>query len=160
MSKIEIRKATPKDAGLILKFVKELAAYEKAKDAVTATESDIQDSLFGKDTTAHALLCSTDNEPIGFAVYFFNYSTWQGRRGLYLEDLFIIPSHRGSGAGKAILKYLAGLAVAKNCGRFEWSVLDWNTPAIRFYESIGAIPKSEWVGYQLAGQALDDFAGS
>jgi GNAT superfamily N-acetyltransferase len=101
-----------------------------------------------------------DNEPIGYAVYFFNYSTWLGRHGLYLEDLYVSPEHRGAGAGKALLKHLAQLAVAKGCGRFEWSVLDWNEPAIRFYQAIGARPQDEWVGYRLTGEALEAFANS
>lgn len=157
---IKIRNAEPRDAGLILKFVKALAAYEKAENKVTATEADIEQSLFGTDATTHAVICCVDQKAIGFAVYFYNYSTWLGRKGLYLEDLYIMPENRGSGAGRIVLKHLAKLAVDKNCGRFEWSVLDWNTPAIRFYESIGAKPKSEWVGYQLSGQALEAFANS
>jgi GNAT superfamily N-acetyltransferase len=96
---------------------------------------------------------------VGFAVYFFNYSTWQGRHGLYLEDLYVSPAHRNAGAGKALLQHLARIAVDKGCGRFEWSVLDWNEPAIQFYRSIGAVPMDEWVRYRLTGQALADFAG-
>ncbi|HEY8569978.1 GNAT family N-acetyltransferase, partial [Microbulbifer sp.] len=104
--------------------------------------------------------CNIDNKPVGFAVYFFNYSTWLGKNGLYLEDLYISPEYRGAGAGKALLKHLAKIAVSKNCGRFEWSVLDWNEPAIRFYQSIGAKSQDEWVGYRLAGNALEEFANS
>ena len=156
----EIRDATVDDAALILRFVRELAAYEKAPDAVAATETDIRQSLFGTDAIVHAVICEMDEEPVGFAVYFFNYSTWLGRRGLYLEDLYVSPAHRRAGAGKALLKHLAGVARSLGCGRMEWSVLDWNTPAIRFYESIGAEPLHEWVGYRLAGEALRRFAGS
>lgn len=156
---IKIRDATVDDPGLILRFVKELAAYERAPEAVTATEADIRNSLFGEDTIVHALICEVDNVPVGFAVYFFNYSTWLGRRGLYLEDLYVSPDYRRSGAGKTLLKHLARVARSRGCGRLEWSVLDWNTPAIRFYESIGAEPLNEWVGYRLAGEALDRFAG-
>ncbi|WP_428818603.1 N-acetyltransferase family protein [Microbulbifer sp. MCCC 1A16149] len=160
MKNINIREAVIEDSALILHFVRELARYEKAEHEVIATQADIEKSIFGKESTVHALICEGESAPIGFAVYFFNYSTWQGKNGLYLEDLYVSPEHRGSGAGKALLKYLAKIAVSKNCGRFEWSVLDWNEPAIKFYESIGAKPKSEWVGYQLAGEALTDFSKS
>ena len=156
---IEIRDATVDDPGLILRFVKELAAYERAPEAVTATEADIRHSLFGEDAIVHAVICEVDTAPVGFAVYFFNYSTWLGRRGLYLEDLYVSPAYRRAGAGKTLLKHLARVARSRGCGRLEWSVLDWNTPAIRFYESIGAEPLNEWVGYRLAGEALDRFAG-
>ncbi|WP_256557777.1 GNAT family N-acetyltransferase [Marinobacterium sedimentorum] len=157
---MKIRQATVEDAGLILRFVRELAAYEKAEHEVVATAADIESSLFGPGSSAQALICELDNEPIGYAVYFFNYSTWLGRHGLYLEDLYLSPEHRGTGAGKALLKHLAQVAVAKGCGRFEWSVLDWNEPAIRFYQSIGARPQDEWVGYRLSGDALEAFANS
>jgi GNAT superfamily N-acetyltransferase len=157
---MEIRQATVEDEDLILRFVRELAAYEKADHAVVATAADIENSLFGSDSSTRALICELDNEPIGYAVYFFNYSTWLGRHGLYLEDLYVSPEHRGAGAGKALLKHLAQLAVAKGCGRFEWSVLDWNEPAIRFYQAIGARPQDEWVGYRLTGEALEAFANS
>lgn len=155
---IEIRDATVDDPALILRFVKELAAYERAPEAVVATEADIRHSLFGADAIVRAVICEMDEVPVGFAVYFFNYSTWMGRRGLYLEDLYVSPAYRRAGAGKALLKHLARVARSQGCGRLEWSVLDWNTPAIRFYESIGAEPLKEWVGYRLAGDALDRFA--
>lgn len=155
---IEIRDATVDDPGLILRFVKELAAYERAPEAVTATEADIRHSLFGEDAIVHAVICEIGGVPAGFALYFFNYSTWLGRRGLYLEDLYVSPAYRRAGAGKALLKHLARVARSRECGRLEWSVLDWNTPAIRFYESIGAEPVQEWVGYRLAGEALDRLA--
>jgi len=103
-------------------------------------------------------MCLQDGQPIGFAVYFFNYSTWQGRNGLYLEDLYVSPDSRGSGAGKALLKALAREALAKGCGRFEWCVLDWNEPAIQFYKSIGALPQEEWVRYRMEGEGLRKFA--
>ncbi len=160
MSNITIRHATVHDTSLILKFVTDLAIYEKARHEVVATESDIKKSLFSTSSTAHAVICENDGVPIGFAVYFFNYSTWLGKNGLYLEDLYISSKNRGSGAGKALLKHLAQIAVEKECGRFEWSVLDWNEPAIQFYHSIGAKPQEEWVGYRLAGKALIEFAGS
>lgn len=160
MSAIEIRQATTEDSARILRFVTELAIYEKAEQEVLATESDIRESIFGRDSTTHAVICNIDNKPVGFAVYFFNYSTWLGKHGLYLEDLYVSPEYRGAGAGKALLKHLAKIAVSKNCGRFEWSVLDWNEPAIRFYQSIGAKSQDEWVGYRLAGEALEEFANS
>ncbi len=158
MSNIEIRKATVEDSSLILRFVTELAIYEKAEHEVKATESDIQESLFGSDSKTNAIICNINNEPVGFAVYFFNYSTWLGKHGLYLEDLYVSPEFRGSGAGKALLKHLAKIALSKNCGRFEWSVLDWNEPAIQFYQSIGAKPQAEWVSYRLTGKSLEEFA--
>ncbi len=154
MKRIKIREAVVEDSHLILKFIKDLAAFEKAEREVTAEVNDIQESIFGKDSTVKALICCKDDLPIGFAVYFYNYSTWQGRKGLYLEDLYILPEYRGIGAGYHLLKYLARKAVNEGCGRFEWSVLDWNEPAIRFYQSIGAEQKTEWVGYQLTGDAL------
>lgn len=160
MSSLNIRQATVKDSGLILQFVRELAIYEKAEHEVVATEETVAESIFGPESTVHAIICEKDSKPIGFAVYFYNYSTWLGKNGLFLEDLFVTPSERGSGAGKALLKYLARVAVSKGCGRFEWNVLDWNEPAIQFYESIGARPQSEWIGYRLTGQALLDLAES
>ena len=160
MSLIEIRQATAEDAALILRFIIELAIYEEAEIEVIATESDIKHSLFGSDSKASAVICNIDNKPVGYAVYFFNYSTWLGKHGLYLEDLYVSPEHRGTGAGKALLRHLAKIAVSKNCGRFEWSVLDWNEPAIQFYQSIGAKPQDEWVGYRLAGKALEELANS
>ena len=160
MPAIKIRPASAEDAPLILRFITDLAIYEKAEEAVIATESDIRDSLFGKDSTTSALICELDDQPVGFAVYFFNYSTWLGKHGLYLEDLYVSPESRGTGAGKAILKHLAQLAVSRNCGRFEWSVLDWNEPAIGFYKSIGAQPHDEWVAYRLTGKALVELAES
>jgi GNAT superfamily N-acetyltransferase len=158
MSNIEIRKATIEDSSLIIQFVTELAIYEKAEHEVKATELDIRESLFGCDSTAEAIICYVDNEPVGFAVYFFNYSTWLGKNGLYLEDLYVSSECRGSGAGKSMLKHLANIALSNNCGRFEWSVLDWNEPAIQFYESIGAKSQDEWLGYRLEGKALEELA--
>jgi GNAT superfamily N-acetyltransferase len=157
MPTIAIRPAEANDAELILRFIRELAIYERAEDQVVATEDDIRATLF-QAGSARALICSVDGVPAGFAVYFFNYSTWQGRKGLYLEDLYVTPAHRGAGAGKALLQDLARIAVAERCGRFEWSVLDWNEPALQFYRSIGASPMPEWVRHRLAGQALEEFA--
>jgi GNAT superfamily N-acetyltransferase len=153
-----IREATSEDAGIILGFIRELAIYEKEPDAVVATEQDIAARLFNPETTTKALIGESGGEAVGFAVYFLSYSTWLGKDGLFLEDLYVSPDHRGSGFGKALLKHLARIAVDRDCGRFEWNVLDWNEPAIRFYESLGAKPQSEWVGYRLDGQALRDLA--
>ena len=158
MLDIQIRIATIDDAALVLRFVKELAIYEKAESDVVATVNDIQNSLFSDNSGTHALICSINEEPVGFAVYFFNYSTWLGKKGLYLEDLYISPEYRKKGIGKLFFKYIARIAVANGCGRFEWSVLDWNEPAINFYNSFGAEPQSEWVTYRLSGDALNTLA--
>lgn len=160
MTEIVIRSATPDDSALIYHFVRELAIYERAEHEVVTDIDGIRASIFGPESTVSALICLFDDKPVGFAVYFFNYSTWLGKRGLFLEDLYVSPEFRGVGAGKALLHHLAREAVAKNCGRFEWNVLDWNTPAIEFYESLGARPQSEWTGYRLTGDALIQFANS
>jgi GNAT superfamily N-acetyltransferase len=160
MSNIEIRPASTEDCALILRFITDLAIYENAAEAVIATESDIRHSLFASGSTTHAVICEIDRQAVGFAVYFFNYSTWLGKHGIYLEDLYVSPEHRGKGAGKALLKHLAQIALSKNCGRLEWSVLDWNEPAIKFYQSIGAKPQNEWVAYRLTGKPLVDLAES
>ncbi len=128
MSSLHIRNATSADAALILSFITELAIYEKAEHEVLATLADIQKSLFDDAATAHAIICEQAGQPIGFAVYFFSYSTWLGKNGLFLEDLYVVPTSRGTGAGKALLKYLAAMAVKNDCGRVEWNVLDWNEP--------------------------------
>ena len=153
-----IRAAAPDDAATILRFIRELAAFERAEHEVEATEETIRSSIFGPGAVTHALICEVDGRPAGFAVWFYNYSTWQARKGLYLEDLYVTPEFRGTGAGKRILRRLAEIAVEEGCGRFEWSVLDWNEPAIRVYRSIGAEPQEEWVRYRLCGKALADFA--
>ncbi len=158
MFAIKIRKATIEDSALILRFIRELAIYEKAEQEVIATVSNIETSLFGAGSSTHALICNISNEAVGYAVYFFNYSTWLGKHGLYLEDLYISPKYRGKGAGMSILKYLAKIALSNNCGRFEWSVLNWNEPAILLYQSMGAKPQNEWVGYRLEGKSLETFA--
>jgi GNAT superfamily N-acetyltransferase len=160
MSNINIRKATIEDGEVILHFVHELAREEKAEHEVETNKEQMIKTLFGKDSTAHAILCESDGVPIGHAVYLFNYSTWQGKNGLYIEDPYIIAEHRNSGAGKQILKYLANLALEKDCGRVEWSVLDWNKPAIGFYDSLGGKPQDEWIRYRLSGKTLEEVAGS
>lgn len=160
MPDIGIREARRDDVGQILDFIHELAHYENAEAQVVATPADITNSLFSQRPTANALIAEKDGMAVGFAVYFFNYSTWLGKRGLYLEDLYVSPEHRGGGAGKALLKALARIAVEQGCGRFEWSVLDWNEPAMRFYETLGARPQKEWIGYRLSGRQLHKLADS
>ncbi|TXT41208.1 MAG: GNAT family acetyltransferase [Comamonadaceae bacterium] len=155
---ITLREAQPSDAALIHAFILELAVYEKATHEVVASVADVQHSLFAPDSPARALMCLVDGQPAGYAVYFLSYSTWLGRKGMYLEDLYISPKHRGGGAGKHLLRHLAGIAVDSGCGRLEWSVLDWNAPAIAFYQSLGAQPQAEWVRYRLAGDTLNNFA--
>ena len=155
---ISIRKAVPADAAIIHGFIVELAVYEKAEHEVKANIAEIESSIFSASSPAKALICELNGEAIGFAVYFYNYSTWQGRKGLYLEDLYVSPKHRGLGAGKFLLRHLAQVAVEEGCGRFEWSVLDWNQPAIEFYDSVGAKPQAEWLKYRLAGDDLFNFA--
>lgn len=158
MSQAIIRPAAEQDTDLILHFVRELAIYEKAEHEVLATPEHVRRTLFCANPSVFGLICEVHGKPIGFAVYFFNYSTWQGLHGLYLEDLYVTPDARGHGAGKALLQHLAQIAVERNCGRFEWSVLDWNTPSIEFYDSLGALPQNEWIRYRMTGQALQALA--
>ena len=155
---IDIRAALPSDAALIHDFITELAIYEKAEHEVKASVEDIARTLFALDSPARAIICSIDGVAVGFAVYFFSYSTWLGSQGLYLEDLYIRPEQRGVGGGKAMLRHLARIACDSACTRFEWSVLDWNEPAIAFYRGIGAAAQDEWVRYRMAGQTLRTFA--
>ncbi|MFF7706030.1 GNAT family N-acetyltransferase [Pseudomonas sp. NPDC007930] len=155
---LTIRPAQPQDAATIHGFIVELAIYERAEHEVVASIDDIRNSLFAEGTPTRALIGELDGQPIGHAVYFYSYSTWLGRNGIYLEDLYITPEHRGSGAGRALLQQIAREAVANGCGRLEWSVLDWNEPAIGFYRKLGAVAQDEWVKYRLDGQALRDFA--
>lgn len=155
---ITIRQARPTDANAIYDMIYELAVYEKAPEEVVTTADEIKTTLFGADSKTEALICEIDGKVAGYAVFFTSYSTWLGRNGIYMEDLYISPDYRGVGAGKALLKYIAQCAVQRRCGRLEWSVLDWNKPAIDFYLSIGALPQSEWVRYRLDGDALLKFA--
>lgn len=155
---VHIRPARLEDAGRILELIIELADYERARHEVVANLADIERSLFSPEATAKALICERDGQVIGYAVYFFSYSTWLGSNGIYLEDLYITPDQRGSGAGKQLLRHIAREACDKGCGRLEWSVLDWNEPAIKFYRSIGAQPQDEWVRYRMEGQTLHAFA--
>ena len=158
-AQVRIRPATADDAALLMRFVRELATYEKAEHEVLATEEDLRRDIFGPDSRIEALICESEGKPIGHAIFFMNYSTWLGKYGIFLEELYITPECRGRGAGKALLKHVAKIAVSRGCGRFEWNVLDWNEPAIRFYESLGAKPLSEWVGYRLTGPALAALGG-
>lgn len=157
---ISIRPAVAEDAQLIFDFIVELAVYEKAPEAVTTDVARIRQSLFGEGASAKALICTIDDEAVGYAVYFYSYSTWLGKNGIYLEDVYVAPAHRGKGAGKAMLRHLARIAVAEDCGRLEWSVLDWNTPAIEFYQALQAAPQSEWIKYRLDGAALQQLAAT
>ena len=157
---IQIREATREDAATLLHFINELAIYENAEHEVHASIESIEATIFNDETHVHALICELDNKAIGIAIYFFNYSTWLSKPGLYLEDLYVSKTHRGIGAGKLLLQRMAQIAVAKDCGRFEWSCLDWNQPSRDFYESIGAVAQSEWIGYRMSGDTLVNFAES
>lgn len=156
---VSIRSSTPQDCGTILRFVRELADYEREPDAVEANEAMLADALFATPPAAEALIAERDGVAVGFALFFHNFSTWTGKRGIYLEDLYVTPAARGSGAGKALLAHLAGIALDRGCARFEWSVLDWNTPAIDFYRSVGAAAMDEWTVQRVTGDALVRLAG-
>ena len=159
MWELEIRAAVEEDAPLILQLIKELAEYEKLSHEVVATEDSLRRSLFGERRFAEALIGEVGGEPVGFALFFHNFSTFLGRPGIYLEDLYVRPEFRGSGLGRALLVYLARLALERGCGRLEWSVLDWNEPAIGFYRSVGAAPVDGWTGYRVTGEALEQLSG-
>lgn len=152
--RVQIRPATSDDVATILAFIQELAEYERLADAVVATESSLREALFGPRPASEVLLAEADGVPAGFALFFHNFSTFLSRRGLYLEDLYVRPAFRRLGIGRALLTRLAALAVDRGCGRMEWSVLDWNQSAWRFYESLGAAPLSDWTTFRLTGDAL------
>ena len=154
-----IRSATPADIPQILTFIRALAAYEREPDAVTATEAGLLRDGFGSNPFYSCLIAEHEGRPAGFALYFFNYSTWMGRPGIYLEDIFVEPEFRGLGIGKALLKQVAAVAVEKNCPRLQWEVLDWNTPAIEFYRAMGAEFLDEWRNVRISGAALERLAG-
>lgn len=154
----QLRIAEIGDCALILDFIKELAAYEKLSHEVVATVPILQETLFGEHRNTEVLLAEYQQTPVAYALYFHNFSTFTGRPGIYLEDLFVKPAMRGRGFGKCLLAYIARLAVERNCTRFEWSVLDWNEPSIQFYRSIGAVPMDEWTVQRLDGKALHEFA--
>jgi GNAT superfamily N-acetyltransferase len=154
MSELTIRVATAADVSTILSFIKDLAEYEKLAHEVVADEEALRTTLFGARPSAEVLLAELAGAPVGFALFFPSYSTFLGKPGLYLEDLFVRPSARGQGVGRALMSALARIAVSRDYGRFEWSVLDWNEPAIRFYRSLGAKPQSEWTVQRLTGAPL------
>lgn len=155
---VRIRPGTAGDLLVILKFIRALAEYEKLTHLVVATEDSLRESLFGARPGAEVLLAFAGEEAVGFAVYFHNFSTFLGRRGLWLEDIFVPPVHRGKGYGKALLLACARIAKERGCGRFEWSALDWNTPAWDFYKSLGATPMEDWTNFRVTGEALDRLA--
>jgi GNAT superfamily N-acetyltransferase len=156
---ITIRPATADDVPLVLQFIKALGDYEKLAHDVVATEAGLRDALFGSRPDAEVVIAVAGDEPAGFALFFHNFSTFLGRRGLYLEDLFVKAEWRGHGVGKRLLIHLARLAVERNCGRFEWAVLDWNEPAIEFYRRLGAQPLHDWSVFRMTGDALHKLAG-
>jgi len=155
-----IRRAARADVPALLGLIRGLAEYERLTPLVTATEDGLAETLFGTQANAEALLAEVDGEPVGFALYFQNMSTFLGRRGLYLEDLFVLPSHRRRGIGKALLAECARIAHERSCGRFEWMALDWNTPAIEFYKSLGASEMAEWRLFRMTGDAIARLARS
>lgn len=157
MSELTFRYAEEKDAGLILEYIRELAAYEKMLDEVVATEALLREWIFER-KKAEVLFALEDGKEVGFALFFHNFSTFLGRAGLYLEDLFVKPDRRGKGYGKAILRELARIAVERGCGRLEWWCLDWNRPSVEFYLSLGAEPMSDWTVYRVAGGTLKELA--
>ena len=151
---LTLRNATEEDVPLILRFIRELAEYERLAHEVVATEESIRQTLFGARSFAEVILAEQRGEPVGFALFFHNYSTFLGRPGIYLEDLYVRPEMRGHGIGKALLVRLAQIALERHCGRFEWAVLNWNESAIRFYRSLGALPEDAWTVYRLKGESL------
>ena len=153
-----IRPAVKEDAPIILQLIKELAEYEKAPNEVIATIKDIEATIFAEDPKVFCELVEIDGNVVGMAIWFLNYSTWQGRHGIYLEDLYIKPEFRGKGLGKAFLQHLARICSERGYGRFQWWVLDWNSPAIEFYHSIGAVPMSEWTVFRVSGEPLRKLA--
>ena len=153
-----IRPASVEDVPLILQLIRELAEYERAPQDAVATEPQLREVLFGEKPSAEVLLAFEKEEAVGFAVYFFNFSTWLGRPGLYLEDLFVRPETRGKGYGRALLERLAQIAQERGCGRMEWAVLDWNEPAIQFYKKLGAKPMEEWTTFRLTDDGIADLA--
>lgn len=157
---LQIRKATEADVPVIAWFIRQLAEYEHLIEETVMTEETLRESLFGSRPAGEVLLAYYQDKPVAFAVFFHNFSTFVGKRGLYLEDLFVIPEMRGKGFGRELLVHLAKIAVERNCGRFEWAVLDWNEPAIEFYKKLGAIPMSEWTIFRMTGEALERLAKS
>ena len=157
MSNVTYRSAAPEDVGLILDFIRGLADYEKMSDEVIATEDLLKEWIFEKNK-AEVIFAMIDGKEVGFALFFHNFSTFLGRAGIYLEDLFVLPEYRGKGAGKGLLRQLAKIAVSRGCGRLEWACLDWNQPSIDFYRSMGAVPMDEWTVYRVTGETLEHLA--
>ncbi len=155
----QIKSATDSDVPVILSFVKKLARYEQLLHEVVATEDRLRETLFGKRRTAEVAIGYHETKPVGFVLFFHNYSTFLGKPGLYIEDLFVDEDYRRRGYGRALLLHVARLAKERDCGRLEWSVLDWNQQAINFYKKLGALPMSEWTVFRVAGQSLDELAG-
>ena len=159
MGEVHVRAASEKEVPLILAFIKELAEYERLSHEVVATEESLREHLFGEHPVAEVMIADEGTDPAGFAFFFHSFSTFLGRPGIYLEDLYVRPEFRGRGLGRALLVHLARLAKERGCGRLEWSVLDWNEPAIGFYESIGASPVGGWTVYRVTGEALEELGG-
>ncbi len=154
MTSLSIVPATPADVPAVLALIRELAEYEKLLHEVVADETLVREALFGPRTVAECVLAWDGGRPLGFAIYYYNFSTFLARPGLYLEDLYVRPEHRGQGVGEALLKHLTQIAVARGCGRMEWAVLNWNRRAIEFYERMGAVGVEDWTVYRLSGDAL------
>jgi GNAT superfamily N-acetyltransferase len=159
MPNFRIEETAPQDVPLILSFIKELAEYERLSHSVVVTEDDLKEALFGKRPYAEALIGYYEDAPVSFALFFHNFSTFTGRPGLYLEDLYVRPEMRGRGFGRAMLRRLAQVARERRCARMDWAVLDWNEPAIKFYQSLGAHPLDDWTVFRLTDEALDKLAG-
>jgi GNAT superfamily N-acetyltransferase len=157
---ITIRPAAVGDVGVILQFIRDLAKYEHLEHEVVATEGMLREALFGSRPYAEVVLACLNGEPVGFALFFHNFSTFLGRAGIYLEDLYVRPEARGHGVGRHLLTWLAGTAVSRRCGRLEWAVLDWNEPSIRFYRKLGAVALDDWTTYRVTGPALTQLAGA
>jgi GNAT superfamily N-acetyltransferase len=157
---ITIRPATREDVPRVLEFIRDLARYERLEHEVTASEEELREALFGERRHAEVVFACSGGEPVGFALFFHNFSTFKGRPGIYLEDLFVRPEARGRGIGKLLLAHLARTAMERGCARLEWAVLDWNAPSIAFYRSVGAVPMDEWTIFRLTDDALASLAGS
>ena len=158
INNLDIRPASVDQTPLILKLIKELAVYEKLLDIVVTTEEDLKETLFSENKSAEVVIGYYKNKPVGYALFFYNYSSFVGRPGLYIEDIYVRQEHRGKGFGKAFLVYLACIAREKNCGRMEWAVLDWNEPSIEFYKKLGAVPMDEWTVFRLSRDAVEKLA--
>ena len=158
INNLDIRPASVDQTPLILKLIKELAVYEKLLDIVITTEEDLKETLFGKNKAAEVVIGYYNDKPVGYALFFYNYSSFAGRPGLYIEDIYVRQEHRGKGFGKAFLVYLARIAKENKCGRMEWAVLDWNEPSIEFYKKLGAIPMDEWTVFRLSRDAVEKLA--